>query len=154
MNSTVQAIRAIPELQIALGTQVLPSFAPFPVSPLSCRSLPLDVLPRALRDLYVNMSRTTESVIPSAFLAVLRHVVPQFNELDRSKSSPMMGYAQQGTSAAHPSCVVFISISDAEECWTQTINALKDIPGIDSSGASVAGKKFVDQFLVGEMRRE
>ena len=33
-------------------------------------------------------------------------------------------------------------------------NALKEVPGIDSSGASVSGKKFVDQFLVGEMRRE
>lgn len=63
----------------------------------SFRSSHLDVFPRALRDLYLNMSRTTESVIPSAFLAVLRHVVPQFNELDRSKSGPMMGYAQQGS---------------------------------------------------------
>ena len=33
-------------------------------------------------------------------------------------------------------------------------NALKEVPGIDPSGASVSGKKFVDQFLVGEMRRE
>jgi ubiquitin carboxyl-terminal hydrolase 14 len=121
MNSTVQAIRAIPELQIALNT-----------------SSPLDIFPRALRDLYLSMSRTTDSVIPHSFLSVLRNVVPQFNELDRSKSGPMIGYAQQ----------------DAEECWTQTINALKDVPGIDPSGTSAAGKKFVDQFLAGEMRRE
>ena len=60
------------------------------------RSLPLDVLPRALRDMYSNMSRTTESVIPNAFLTVLRHAVPQFNELDRSKGGALMGYAQQG----------------------------------------------------------
>lgn len=33
-------------------------------------------------------------------------------------------------------------------------NALKDVPGIDPSGASVENTKFVDQFLVGEMRRE
>ncbi|KAG8215408.1 hypothetical protein J3R82DRAFT_9015 [Butyriboletus roseoflavus] len=121
MNSTVQAMRAIPELRIALST-----------------SSPLDVLPRALRDLYSNMSRTTDSIIPNTFLTVLRHAVPQFNELDRSKSGPTMGYAQQ----------------DAEECWSQMTNALKDVPGIDPSGASVASKKFVDQFLVGEMRRE
>ncbi|KAG6377843.1 hypothetical protein JVT61DRAFT_14624 [Boletus reticuloceps] len=122
MNSTLQAIRAIPELQLALNT-----------------SSPLDVLPRALRDLYSNMFRTTESVIPNAFLTVLRHAVHQFNELDRSKSGAlMMGYAQQ----------------DAEECWTQIVNALKDVPGIDPLGASVSGKKFVDQFMVGEMRRE
>lgn len=33
-------------------------------------------------------------------------------------------------------------------------NALKEVPGIDPSGASVPDKKFVDQFLQGEMRRE
>ncbi|KAG9310870.1 hypothetical protein JVU11DRAFT_8725 [Chiua virens] len=125
MNSTVQAMRAIPELQIALSTQVL-------------LTAPLDVLPRALRDLYSNMSRTTESVIPSTFISVLRRVIPQFNELDRSKAGGLAGYAQQ----------------DAEECWIQMTNALKEVPGIDVSGASVAGKKFVDQFLMGEIRRE
>lgn len=47
-----------------------------------------------------------------------------------------------------------MSIIDAEECWIQIINGLKDVPGIDASGESVAGTKVVDQFLVGEMRRE
>ncbi|KAF9221830.1 cysteine proteinase [Gyrodon lividus] len=121
MNSTVQAMRAIPELQIALST-----------------SSPLDVLPRALRDLYYNMSRTTESVVPTTFLTVLRQVIPQFGEVDRSKSGMMAAYAQQ----------------DAEECWSQMINALREVPAINASGSSIAGKKFVDQFLMGEMRRE
>lgn len=100
MNSTVQAIRAIPELQLALRTQVV--FALFPSFPHlpPLRSSPLDVLPRALRDLYSNMSSTTESFVPATFLTVLRHVVPQFNELDRSKSGPLMGYAQQGNISA------------------------------------------------------
>ncbi|KAI6037941.1 hypothetical protein EDC04DRAFT_3026642 [Pisolithus marmoratus] len=101
MNATVQAMRAIPELRIALGT-----------------SSPLDYLP--------------------SFLHVLRQVVPQFAELDRSKAGMLSGYAQQ----------------DADECWTQITNALKEVPGIDGSGASVSGKKFVDQFMSGEMRRE
>ncbi|KAI6022948.1 hypothetical protein PISMIDRAFT_97204 [Pisolithus microcarpus 441] len=122
MNATVQAMRAIPELRIALGT-----------------SFPLDVLPKALRDLYNTMSQTTESVVPAVFLNVLRQVVPQFSELDRSKAGMMSGYAQQ---------------ADAEECWTQITNALKEVPGIDDSGCSVSGKKFVDQFMTGEMRRE
>ena len=43
---------------------------------------------------------------------------------------------------------------DADECWTQILHALKDVPGIDAAGSSVSGKKFVDQFMVGEMRRE
>ncbi|KAI6167703.1 hypothetical protein EDD17DRAFT_1534319 [Pisolithus thermaeus] len=121
MNATVQAMRAIPELRVALGT-----------------SSPLDVLPKALRDLYNSMSQTTESVVPASFLTVLRQVVPQFSELDRSKAGMMSGYAQQ----------------DAEECWSQITNALKEVPGIDDSGCSVSGKKFVDQFMTGEMRRE
>ncbi|KIK95193.1 hypothetical protein PAXRUDRAFT_779329 [Paxillus rubicundulus Ve08.2h10] len=112
MNSTVQAMRAIPELQIALNT-----------------SSPIDVLPRSLRDLFSNMSRTTESVVPASFLTVLRQVIPQFGEVDRSRA-------------------------DAEECWSQMTNALKEVPAIDASGSSIAGKKFVDQFLAGEMRRE
>ncbi|KAG6334550.1 hypothetical protein ID866_4547 [Astraeus odoratus] len=121
MNATIQAMRAIPELRIALNT-----------------TSPLDVLPKTLRDLYDNMSRTTESVVPVAFLTVLRQVVPQFGEIDRSRAGMMAGYAQQ----------------DAEECWTQMVNAIKDVPGVDASGASISGKKFVDQFMVGEMRRE
>ncbi|KAF8836234.1 cysteine proteinase [Paxillus ammoniavirescens] len=121
MNSTVQAMRAIPELQIALNT-----------------SSPIDVLPRSLRDLYSNMSRTTESVVPTTFLTVLRQAIPQFGEVDRSRAGMMAGYAQQ----------------DAEECWSQMTNALKEVPAIDASGSSIPGKKFVDQFLVGEMRRE
>ncbi|KAJ8592221.1 cysteine proteinase [Rhizopogon salebrosus TDB-379] len=123
MNATVQAMRAIPELQTALST-----------------SPHLDILPRALRDLYTNMSRTTEGYIPSAFLTVLRQAVPQFGEIDRSgKNGMLSGYAQQ----------------DAEECWTQMANALKEVPGIDASGNTIAGgRRFVDQFMMAEIRRE
>jgi ubiquitin carboxyl-terminal hydrolase 14 len=123
MNATVQAMRAIPELQTALST-----------------SPHLDVLPRALRDLYSNMSRTTEGYIPNAFLTVLRQVVPQFGEIDRSGKNGMLGgYAQQ----------------DAEECWTQLANGLKEVPGIDATGNTLTGgRRFVDQFMMAEMRRE
>lgn len=100
MNSTVQAMRAIPELRIALSTHVSHPRSPVLHLTSICRSSPLDVLPRALRDLYTNMSRTTDSVIPNTFLTVLRHAVPQFNELDRGKSGSMMGYAQQGNVSA------------------------------------------------------
>ncbi|KAG2130373.1 hypothetical protein DEU56DRAFT_815676 [Suillus clintonianus] len=121
MNATVQAMRAIPELQTALST-----------------SPHLDVLPRSLRDLYNNMSRTTEGYIPTAFLSVLRQAVPQFGEIDRSGKSGV-GYAQQ----------------DAEECWTQLANGLKEVPGIDATGNTVTGgRRFVDQFMMAEMRRE
>ncbi|KAG2117108.1 uncharacterized protein F5147DRAFT_750863 [Suillus discolor] len=123
MNATVQAMRAIPELQTALST-----------------SPHLDVLPRALRDLYSNMSRTTEGYIPNSFLTVLRQIVPQFGEVDRSgKNGILGGYAQQ----------------DAEECWTQLANGLKEVPGIDATGNTTAGgRRFVDQFMMAEIRRE
>jgi hypothetical protein len=77
-------------------------------NPTSDRSPHLDVLPRALRDLYSNMSRTTEGYIPNAFLTVLRQVVPQFGEIDRSGKNGMLGgYAQQGERF---SAVIFVGL--------------------------------------------
>ena len=51
---------------------------------------------------------------------------------------------------------------DAEECYACILNTLRNIPGLDASGSSlgtgaeaqIGSKKFVDQFLMGEMRRE
>ena len=51
---------------------------------------------------------------------------------------------------------------DAEECYACILNTLRNVPGLDASGSSsgtgaeaqIGGKKFVDQFLMGEMRRE
>ncbi|KAF8900164.1 hypothetical protein CPB84DRAFT_1779499 [Gymnopilus junonius] len=138
MNATVQALRAVPELQIALATApALQSTTP---------------LPGALRDLYINMARTTDSITPLQFLQILRQENPQFAEMDRSeKSAPalLMGksmYAQQ----------------DAEECYSAIINSLRNVPGLDTSGRSVAtgaeavaGRpRFIQQFLMGEVRRE
>lgn len=140
MNATVQALRAIPELQVALTAPALHSTTPLPAS---------------LRDLYHNMSRTTDSITPIGFLQVLRQVNPQFAEVDRSGKGGMMGgaggYAQQ----------------DAEECYQAIINTLRNVPGLDASGSSVAAhggtaaaqssigeRKLVDQYLMGEMRRE
>ena len=66
-------------------------------------------------------------------------------------------YAQQGlflllTSPPHTNATLRV---DAEECWTQMTNALKDVPGLPgSSGSSSQPSQFVDQFLMGEMRRE
>ncbi|TFK72374.1 cysteine proteinase [Pluteus cervinus] len=127
MNSTVQALRTIPELQIALSIPALQSDTP---------------LPAALRDLYHTMSRTADSITPKAFLDVLRQVNPQFAERDRgAKGLPgaLLGYAQQ----------------DAEECYGQLITSLRNVPGIGPNGAgNQEGKKFVDQYLMGEIRRE
>ncbi|KAI0744597.1 cysteine proteinase [Earliella scabrosa] len=123
MNATLQAMRAIPELQTALHSSPPPG------------------LPTALRNLYANMANTTESVTPSAFLAALRHAFPQFAEQSRATGMKALmggGYAQQ----------------DAEECWVQLTNALKEVQGLPgpSSGSS-SGAKFVEQYMTGELRR-
>ncbi|KZT00260.1 cysteine proteinase [Laetiporus sulphureus 93-53] len=124
MNATLQAMRAIPELQTALQNNA-PSG-----------------LPSALKNLYSQMSRTTDSVVPSTFLAVLRQTFPQFAE--QARNSKGLGgmfamYAQQ----------------DAEECWVQLTNALKEVPGLPGpSSEGTISKTFVDQYMTGEMRRE
>ncbi|KAG1808061.1 uncharacterized protein BJ212DRAFT_1485339 [Suillus subaureus] len=109
------------------------------LTPTSDRSPHLDVLPRALRDLYSNMSRTTEGHIPTAFLTVLHQGVLQFGEIDGSGKNGMLGgYVQQ----------------DAEGCcqWTQLTNGLKEVPEIDTTGNTVVGgRRFVDQFMMAEM---
>ncbi|KAI0697801.1 cysteine proteinase [Cytidiella melzeri] len=116
MNATLQAMRAIPELQGALEA----------ASPSG--------LPGSLKALYSNMSRTTDEVTPFAFWTNLRQTFPQFAEMTRG------AYAQQ----------------DAEECWVQMTNALRDVPGLpgQSSGSSSSSKTFVDQYMTAQMRRE
>ncbi|KAJ3559695.1 hypothetical protein NM688_g182 [Phlebia brevispora] len=127
MNSTVQAMRAIPELQTAL------------------QEAPTGGIAGSLKDLYNNMSKTTEAFTPATFLTNLRRAFPQFAELSRPSGGGMKGlmsggYAQQ----------------DAEECWTQMTNALKEVPGLPDPSGSSSGrsKKFVEQYMMGEMRRE
>jgi ubiquitin carboxyl-terminal hydrolase 14 len=123
MNATIQALRAVPELQLALSVPGLPRDEP---------------LPQALRDLYKNMSSTTEIVDPGSFLNVLRQVNPQFAERDRNVKSFSL-YAQQ----------------DAEECYNQIINSLRSVPGIpsDDAGSGNRVKAFVEQYLMGEIQR-
>jgi len=123
MNATIQALRAIPELQAALDIKD----ATFTLSPLSL----------ALAELYTSMGSSKDPVSPDDFIQVLRQVQPRFAEANRG---PLGGYAQQ----------------DAEECFSQIISSLSDIPGLGVTTASDAGsgKKFIEQFLMGEMRRE
>lgn len=107
MAATLQALRAVPELQTALNAFVhdAPNFhrivAHIIVAPISYTPNPSVAsagqiqLTTALRDTYAAMSRTAESYTPLAFLQVLRRVVPQFGEIQRGANG-MGGYAQQG----------------------------------------------------------
>ncbi|KAH9062633.1 hypothetical protein EDB83DRAFT_845612 [Lactarius deliciosus] len=116
MSATIQALRAIPELQSAL-----------------VESRDLNPIARSLRDLYTSMSRSTGGVMPLAFLNVLRDAVPQFAERSRTGN----GYAQQ----------------DAEECWTQVTNRLRDVSGASTLGSSSTRTKFIDQYMTGTLIR-
>lgn len=80
MNASVQALRAIPELQVALSmyvhiTQSPQNFVSLTRKYASSPALQSDTpLPGALRDLYASMSRTTDNITPVAFLQILRQV--------------------------------------------------------------------------------
>jgi ubiquitin carboxyl-terminal hydrolase 14 len=103
MSATVQALRAIPELQTALAEFATQHYLYWPYLILSLRSRDLNPIARTLRDLYVSMSRSTGGVMPLAFLTVLREAVPQFAERNRTGT----GHAQQGfppTLFVYPQC--------------------------------------------------
>lgn len=124
LNSTLQVLRAIPELQTALG-----QFDGGLGGADGERNLTA-----ALRDLYKNLSETTEPFPPFAFLTILRQVAPQFAEMSRDGH----GFAQQ----------------DAEEVWVRIIQALQNsLQGLSSKGGSnaAASRKFVEQYMTGQM---
>ncbi|CAM1501606.1 Fc.00g035900.m01.CDS01 [Cosmosporella sp. VM-42] len=122
LNSTLQTLRLIPELQDAL-TKYTPDSSG---SSLSLGSSSMD-LAAQLANLYRKMGETQNSFVPLNFLNALRVVFPQFAEKSRSTG----GYAQQ----------------DAEEAWSQIIQQLGQKLRIeDSPGAS----SFVDKYMSGE----
>lgn len=75
----------------------------------------------------------------------------------------MAGYAQQGKLILLLSLRTFDDVvaSDAEECYSFIIQTLRNVPGLTSDGTSIAtsaqaemgSKRFVEQYMMGEMRR-
>ena len=145
MNSTLQTLRAVPELQEQLlkyeDSSAGPSrlFDPnqFGLVPGASSSSSVD-LTSSLRDLYKQMSSTQEGFPPLMFLHALQTVYPQFAE--RAKTGH--GYAQQ----------------DAEEAWTQILSQLRtklkvkdDSPSSSSieNRSSTEYVSFVDKYLAG-----
>jgi len=150
MNATVQALRAIPELRTALDSPAVTG--PLPV---------------ALRGLYSQMSQTTDSVLPMQVLTALRTFAPQFAERARGPgggSAPSAGLT--GTAAMMGAGGGFAQ-QDAEECWGALVQSIKEVPGIsaqqsteataqgqEGAAASSSSKKFVEQFLTAQIKRE
>lgn len=86
----------------------------------------------AMANMYSNLRLTAGAFTPLAFLSALRQAFPQFGEMARVGKA-RGGYAQQ----------------DAEECYAQILQALQSIPGIGGPR-----KRFVEQYMTGEMQRE
>lgn len=126
LNSTLQVLRSIPELQDNLINYNAPS-----------SSGSLGLMPGAnvdltnqLRNLYKAMSQTQEGYSPQSFITALRVAFPQFAE--RSKSG--QGYAQQ----------------DAEEAWSQIIAQLRQKITLKEGGDDSKAVSFIDKYMAGE----
>ena len=145
MNSTLQTLRAVPELQDQLLKYTGSNAGSSRGIDLSQFGLPNSMagsvdITSSLRDLYKQMSETQEGFPPLMFLNALQTTFPQFAE----KAKTGHGYAQQ----------------DAEEAWTQIISQLrqklkiKDNPATSTSAASEstatsAEVSFIDKYLAG-----
>ena len=142
MNSTLQTLKAMPELQEELfkysaSDASSNSFNASDFSTLS-GSTGAD-LTASLRDLYKQMSETQTPFQPIHFLLILRQVFPQFAQMSKTGQ----GYAQQ----------------DAEEAWSQIVSQLrsklkiKDFSSDLSSDADAptgnAPASFIDKFIAG-----
>ena len=140
LNSTLQTLRSVPELQ----TELLKYSSPPTGGTLSSSNSSqvslggsMDDLTASLRDLYRQMSETQEGFPPYTFLTTLRSVFPQFAQ--RSKTG--RDFAQQ----------------DAEEAWTQIVAQLRqklkfrDSSSISSSSANKQNEEisFIDKYLAG-----
>ncbi|KAJ5622575.1 Ubiquitin carboxyl-terminal hydrolase 7 [Penicillium herquei] len=135
LNSTLQTLRGVPELQEELlkyqasgrsGQSGLSDLSSFGLGGLNGSN----DLAASLRDLFKQMSETQEGIPPFMFLNALRTVFPQFAQKDRNGH----GYAQQ----------------DAEEAWSQILNQLRAKLTIKDGAESSSQTSFVDKYLAGQ----
>ena len=152
LNSTLQTLKAVPELQMELarykpspggsgsgapsGSSGLGDLSQFGLSGLGAS---MD-LTASLRDLYQQMAETQAGFPPLMFLNALRTSFPQFAQ----KAKNGQGYAQQ----------------DAEEAWSQILSQLRQKLKIKEAGtlrdeAGTATKRsqeisFIDKYFAGK----
>ena len=136
LNSTLQVLRSIPEMQDSLKLYKTDPAARSSLQDLS--RFGLDGLSGAtdltaqLRDLYKRMSETQEGFPPHLFLNALRSAYPQFAQ----KAKNGHGYAQQ----------------DAEEAWSQIVHLLRQNLKVTEDGADSQKKvAFIDRYLAGSV---
>lgn len=136
LNSTLQVLRSVPELQQQLDVYKPSSSAAGPSGAtfgdlsqfgLGGGSASMD-LTASLRDLYKQMAETQEGFPPLMFLSALRNAFPNFAE----KSKTGHGYAQQ----------------DAEEAWSQILTQLRQKLKI-TNAIGEQDPSFVDKYMAG-----
>lgn len=141
MNSTLQTLRSIPELQEELlrysagssgsggSSSSAQALSQFGLGGLGAST----DLTGSLRDLFKQMSETQQGFPPLMFLNALRTAFPQFAQ----KSKDGHGYAQQ----------------DAEEAWSQIVSQLRNKLKIKDAGAGTAAEKaeqsWIDKYMSG-----
>ena len=136
LNSTLQVLRSVPELQEDLavykpspasgGASSLQSLSQFGLDGIGSST----DLTASLRDLYKQMSETQEGFPPLMFLNALRTAFPQFAQ----KSKSGLGYAQQ----------------DAEEAWSEIVSQLRQkLKIVDPNDSTKTQPSFVDRYLAG-----
>lgn len=156
MNSTLQTLRSIPELQEELQQYSARYFDRLPAYSQTANQRKFSAsssgssdlrqfglsglgstsdLTASLRDLFKQMSETQEGFPPIMFLNALRTAFPQFAQ--RAKDGH--GYAQQ----------------DAEEAWSQIISQLRQklkVKGSSAASGEVARVRdisFIDKYMAG-----
>ncbi|EON68763.1 ubiquitin thiolesterase [Coniosporium apollinis CBS 100218] len=136
MNSTLQALRSIPELhdELLRYNASSSSSGPSNLSQFGLGGLGASLdLTASLRDLFKQMSETQEGFPPLMFLNALRTAFPQFAQ--RAKDGH--GYAQQ----------------DAEEAWSQIVSQLRQklkTNNADSSSEQAKDMSFIDKYMAGK----
>ncbi|KAI9887455.1 MAG: deubiquitinating enzyme [Watsoniomyces obsoletus] len=127
LNSTLQTLRAVPELQAELqnfkptasGSNTTGSSLFGGLGQSLDGAQGSSELTTSLRDLYQQMSETQEGFPPFVFLNTLRTVFPQFAQKAKSGN----GFAQQ----------------DAEEAWSQIISRLRQTLQLKDSAGGGGG---------------
>lgn len=122
LNSTLQTLRSIPELQTSLQ-----KYSPNSTGLMA--GMASADLASQLASLYKKMGETQDAFPPLNFLTALRVVFPQFAEKAKSNN----GYAQQ----------------DAEEAWSQIVQQLGQKVKIKES-EDTPEISFVDKYMSGE----
>ncbi|RMZ92269.1 hypothetical protein DV736_g498, partial [Chaetothyriales sp. CBS 134916] len=135
LNSTLQVLKSIPELQQDLAAHKEARSAGPTLSMLSEMGLGAlgagGDLVGALRDLYKQMAETQGGLPPVVFLNALRTQYPQFAQKDKSGGR----YAQQ----------------DAEEAWSQIVQQVREkVKATDGAGGN-SNEAFVDKFMAGRL---